>query len=349
MISLVVVSYRSGPAAVEAIRTFREAASEEVEVVVVVNSGDEKEAALLHASADRVILAERNLGYAGGLNRGAGAASGDVLFLSNPDLVFRAGSVAPLAAAARESFAGAGPAFFLDEEGTLHLPPFEEPSLRALVRRVLASDPEKADALFRRDARRSVRNALAVEREETVPATALSGGLVAVTRETLGRVGPFDEGFPLYFEENDWQRRLRVLGGRLRRIGASRVTHPFGQSARTEPRSPEWFSLSERRYFTLHFGRAGGETLDAALAAEANREGRALPAIEDGVLRWEPVPGRVAVAVSPNRSFRPHALALLFAGCRAWRGAGGRLAGWHARAFEAETGRVLVEGALPTS
>src|SRR5258706_6276946 len=148
MISLVVVSYRSGLAAIEAIRTFRDAASEEVEVVVVVNSGDGEEAALLRASADRVILAERNLGYAGGLNRGASAASGDVLVLSNPDLAFRSRSVAPLAASAREGFVAAGPAFFLDEEETLHLPPFEEPSLRSLTRRVLACDPSKPDAPF---------------------------------------------------------------------------------------------------------------------------------------------------------------------------------------------------------
>ncbi|HEV8267795.1 MAG TPA: glycosyltransferase family 2 protein [Thermoanaerobaculia bacterium] len=350
MISLVVVSYRSGPAAIEAIRTFRDAASEEAEVVVVVNSGDEDEAALLRASADRVILAERNLGYAGGLNRGAGAAAGDLLLLSNPDLVFRAGSVAPLAASAREGFIAAGPAFFLDEAETLHLPPFEEPSLRALTRRVLACDPSKADALFGRDARRSVRNVLAMERDEIVPATALSGGLVAVTRETLRRVGPFDEGFPLYFEENDWQRRLRVLGGRLRRVGASRVIHSFGQSTRTEPRASEWFARSERRFYTLHFGRAGAEALDLALAAEEKETRAELPSLEKGVFHVDsPVTGRVAVAASPNRSFRPHALALLPEGSREWHGASGRIAGWHARAFDAKTGRILLEGTLPTS
>src|SRR5438477_11232892 len=117
MISAVVVSYRSGPVALEAIRTFREASpAEPVEVVVVVNSGDEAEAALLRGAADQVIVSERNLGFAGGLNRGLDEASGDVVFLSNPDLLFRPGSVAPLASAAREGFVAAGPAFFLDEE-----------------------------------------------------------------------------------------------------------------------------------------------------------------------------------------------------------------------------------------
>jgi len=43
------------------------------------------------------------------------------------------------------------------------------------------------------------------------------------------------------------------------------------------------------------------------------------------------------------------ALALLPEGSGEWRGAGGRIAGWHVRAFEAKTGRVLLEGTLPTS
>jgi GT2 family glycosyltransferase len=347
LISAVVVSYRSAGLAARAIESLSADAAASglaLETIAVVNSGDEEEALSLERSADRVVDPGRNLGFAGGLNAGIAASRGEILVLSNPDIAVRAGTLAALLEAASGGFVAAGPALFLDEGEALHLPPAEEPHPFELARRSLAGAP----AVFRRRLARGLRAAREAARGETRDASALSGALVAVTRRTLERVGPFDEAYALYFEENDWQRRLRKAGGRLLRVGAARVLHRYNQSARLEPRAAAWFAASERRYFTTHFGARGAAALDA-LTSGAPAQPRPPPApLADGVLRFD-APA-AAIALSPLVDFSSFALAPRVPG-GSWRppedvvrGFGG--ATWYARAVDVATGRVLSEGAL---
>ncbi len=351
LISAVFVSYRSAGLAARALESVRRDAAEAnlaLETIAVVNSGDPEESRALASSADRVVFPGRNLGFAGGLNAGIEVARGEILVLANPDVVVRAGALAALAAEARSGLGAAGPALFLDDAETLHLPPAEEPHPFELARRRL--DGAGAAAAFRRRFRRARGAAEAEERNETRPATALSGAFVAVSRQTLERVGTFDEGYSLYFEENDWQRRLRMAGGRLVRVGAARVVHRYNQSARLEPRAAGWFAASERRYFESHFPGRGVRALEALAAGAPSRAaGAPVPApMGNGVISFD-APS-AAIALSPVPDFGGFALDLHAAG-GSWRppedvrrGFGG--ATWFVRAVEVESGRVLAEGTL---
>jgi hypothetical protein len=340
VISAVLVSYRSAALAARAFESLRADAARSglsLETIAVVNSDDAAEARALEGAADRVLVPGRNLGYAGGLNAGARAASGEILVLSNPDVLVRPGALAALAGAARDGLAAAGPALFLDEGETIQMPPAEEPHPFALARRRLAGTP----AAFRRGLRRAAVAAEAVARGETRPVEALSGALVAVSRATVERVGPFDEAYALYYEENDWQRRLRKMGGSLRRVGAARVVHAYNRSARLEPRAAAWFAESERRYFTRHFGARGAAALDA-LAAHAPLPRAAVAA--GNALR---LPRPAAVALSPLADFSSFAF-VPRAAAGAWRppedvvsGFGG--APWYARAVDPATFEILGE------
>jgi N-acetylglucosaminyl-diphospho-decaprenol L-rhamnosyltransferase len=350
VISLVLVSYRSAGLARIAIESFRRearAAGELTEVVAVENSGD---AAALAGVADRTLDPGRNLGFAGGLNAGLAVARGEILFLANPDLVFAPGSVAALASAARKAgdTGAAGPAFFVDDAMTIHLPPAEEPHPFDLVRRRFSMDPATSEHPFRRRLRRVLRAVRETERGETAKAEALSGALVVTTRRTLDRVGPFDEGYALYYEENDWQRRLRAAGGTLLRVGASRVVHRYARSTRQEPRAAAWFAESERRYFTAHFGGRGVAGLDALAAAPPWRK-PAPPPLGTGALEWE-ARGAAGVALSPLPWFSPVAWVPLPAGTGSWRPPSGFVEGLggpcYARAVDPATAEVLSEGAF---
>ncbi|MEO8056403.1 MAG: hypothetical protein ABI768_14685, partial [Acidobacteriota bacterium] len=153
---------------------------------------------------------------------------------------------------------------------------------------------------------------------------------------------PFDEAYALYYEENDWQRRLRKIGGGLRCVGAARVVHAYNRSARLEPRAAAWFAESERRYFTAHFGARGSAALDA-LAAHAPPP-RA-PAPRDGGALHLSFPAWVAL--SPLADFSSFAF-VPRAGAGAWRppedvvaGFGG--AAWYARAVDPVTFEILGE------
>jgi N-acetylglucosaminyl-diphospho-decaprenol L-rhamnosyltransferase len=352
MISAVVVSYRSAPLAAQAISALRDDAARSnlsLEAVAVVNSGDREEVRALSGAADVTIDAGENLGYAGGLNRGLRAARGDVFFLMNPDITVRPGAVGALAEAVRFSpLTMAGPATFLDEEASLLVPIFDEPSPLDLARRRLLLDPRGAERVFARRLPRVLRAFESVSRRETFTVTALPGAMMVASRETLERVGPFDEGYRLYFEENDWQRRLRLEGGRLLVVGAARAVHPYGRTTRGEPRAARWFAESERRYFTKHFPARGAAALEALTRSASNlNPWPKLPVL--GALSWE---GEAAgVAVSPLRSFSVFAWAAVPAGTRTWRPPAGfremlEGATWYARAVERSAARTLAEVTL---
>jgi len=352
MISAVVVSYRSAALAARAIYALRvDAAYSRVplEAVAVVNSQDPDEVRALSRLADVAIDAGENLGYAGGLNRGIREARGDVLFLMNPDVTVRPGAVAALAeAVCRAPLTMAGPATFLDEDESLLIPLFDEPSPLDLARRRLLLDPRGADRVFARRLPRVRRAFEAVSRRETFTVSALSGAMMAVSRETLERIGPFDERYRLYFEENDWQRRLRRGGGRLLLVGGARAVHPYGRTTQGEPQAARWFAESERLYFTENFPVRGAAALDALTRSSSNLNPWPKLAVR-GALSWD---GEAAgVAVSPLRSFGVFGWARVHAGTRFWSPPAGfreLLEGttWHARAVADGDSRVLAEVTL---
>ncbi len=261
MISVVVVSYRSAPLTARAIALLREDAAkagELLEAVAVVNSQDPQEVRAVSEVADVTIDPGRNLGYAAGLNQGIAAARGDVLFLMNPDVSVLPGAVAALAECVRSGpLLLAGPKTYLDPEATILIPPFEEPGPLDLARRRLALEPAGARRVFARRLRRTLHAAPALWRRETLEVSAIPGALMAVSRRTIEAVGPFDEGYRLYYEENDWQRRLRRAGGNLFLVGAARAIHPYGRTTGGEPRATAWFGESERRYLHDALRRPG--------------------------------------------------------------------------------------------
>jgi N-acetylglucosaminyl-diphospho-decaprenol L-rhamnosyltransferase len=352
MISAVVVSYRSGHLARRAIAALREDAARGglgLEAVAVVNSGDADEVRAVESVADVTIDPGANLGYAGGLNHGIAAARGDVLLLMNPDVTVRPGAVATLVAAVRSTpLTMAGPATYLDEEESVLIPIFDEPTPLDLARRRLLLDPRGADRVFARRLPRVLRAVESVSRRETFTVSALSGGMMAVERATLERVGGFDERYRLYFEENDWQRRLRLSGGRLLLVGAARALHPYGRTTRGDPRADRWFAESERRYFTEHFPARGAAALDALTRSASNlRPWPKLPVSE--TLSWEGA--AVGVAVSPLRTFGVFAWAGVSRAARDWHPPAGfremlEGATWYARAVEGGTGATLAEVTL---
>ncbi len=79
--------------------------------------------------------------------------------------------------------------------------------------------------------------------------------MLAIGRAALERVGPFDESFQLYFEENDWLRRLRRSGLRALYVPDAEAVHLFNQSAAHEPAAAQWFAESRALFERRHYGR----------------------------------------------------------------------------------------------
>ena len=120
-IAAVVVNYNAGSVLAECVASLLGAG---IENLVVVDNGStddslgELAARLSHV---RVVHTGRNLGYGGGVNRGAGEVGGQLILVCNPDLVVQPGAVTAMADRLQkdQSLGLVGPAL-IARDGTLH-------------------------------------------------------------------------------------------------------------------------------------------------------------------------------------------------------------------------------------
>lgn len=229
MISLLVVNFRSEALAANAVRSAREAVSSPLQVVVVDNSCDAREADALRGIADTLIVSETNRGYAGGINEGRLACDGEVLVISNPDVVFAPGSIELLGEAVDRRTAVAGPALFWDGAHRWHLPPGDLLTAPQKIDQILAG--RSSEWRVQRDRRRFHRRVAFWSLDRTTHVPMLSGAVMAVRAADFDDLGGFDERFPLYFEETDFCRRVTERRKRIAYVPAARCRHLFNQSA----------------------------------------------------------------------------------------------------------------------
>jgi GT2 family glycosyltransferase len=244
LISLLIVNYRSAALAIEAIRTARGATSSPLEIIVVDNSCDASESDALRPHADRVIASATNRGYAGAINDGRRACSGEVIVVSNPDVRFDAGSIDALAAALTGDMVVAGPALFWDDGFTWILPPSELHTAREKFGEVLASRSRAYAAS--RDRRRIEQRIAFWSSAEMRNVEAISGAVMAIRATAFDELGGFDERFALYFEETDFLRRAGK--GRIAYVPSARCRHLYNQSAAQSSEAAASYAQSEMRY-----------------------------------------------------------------------------------------------------
>jgi GT2 family glycosyltransferase len=188
------------------------------------------------------------------------------------------------------------------------------------------------------------------------------GANLAIRRAALERIGPFDPGLGGAGDEEDWQRRLRAAGGRVRYVAAAGVDHRrAGADARLRSLSRAAFARGRaaRRYDAFRGAApplaAELRTLAGCVWHIARRRcaiGIVLTALTAGRLReaLDPAPVPIAAGTPDYASGRSGTLSRRTAAAGAVRDAAGSLAGlprrvalWRA-ARHAPSRRVLVLG-----
>lgn len=356
--SAIVVNFRSAPLARDTCRALADEARRaaiELETLVVDNSGTDEDRAILdRLDGVRVLRSGSNRGYAGGLNDGAAAARGDRFLFLNPDLDLRPGFLAPLLAEAdRPGVGAAGPRFVWDAAGTFRLPPLEIPSLVAEIAKIAARRRGREGELLRRYWQRIARPAWEATQPIDVPG--LVGAALAVSRGAFDRIGPFDERFPLYFEDTDFGLRLRRAGFVARLVPGSIVRHLAGESARRDPaEAGRRFAVSEAEFFAKHWNGAARALRRAAGRLLPPRAAHLPPAVETSVadappeFRWAGT-GPFLVEISPLAEMIPTAAAhvaeprFLFPSAAFAELPAGR---WHVRVTDLATKWVILRRAF---
>ena len=85
----------------------------------------------------------------------------------------------------------------------------------------------------------------------------VSGAGMIIRREVLEQIGPFDEGFFLYFEEVDFCRRAKAAGWEVWYAPPSTILHVEGASTgitKVGRRRPAYWFASRRRFFVKAYG-----------------------------------------------------------------------------------------------
>jgi len=248
-LAVIWVHYWSGPQiheSIEAVAADLERWDGGAELVVVDNGGLDRV-----RPGVTVVETGRNTGYAGGINRGVKATTAPFIVAMNPDVLVRPGCLGALSSGLRR-FPIVAPRLCLDRGCLLQLP-LTEPRdfvsvLIAELGRHCRSWTPVARMRWRRHARRQWTSA-----RPLFPSHDLSGAMLAFTRAAYETAGPWDEGFPLYFEETDWLRRSARLGLEAAVVNAAEAVHLYAGSTRHSPYAEHWFRHSAARYEKRHY------------------------------------------------------------------------------------------------
>lgn len=253
-LSVVIVNWNTREllrACLASLRTALAASPLTVEVVVVDNASKDGSAAMVAAEFPeaRLFGNDTNLNYAGGNNQGIAAAAGEFILLLNPDTEVPVGALDALVALLREQpEAGAAAPALVFPDGRLQdsVRGFPTPSalageLTGLARLL----PHSRWAGYREQQ-------LPSDRPSSVDQPMASAFLVR--RKALDEVGPFDERFPLFFNDVDLCFRLKLAGWDILYDPRVRVVHVGGASTRqVRPEAIRRSHEGLRRFYAKHY------------------------------------------------------------------------------------------------
>lgn len=267
LVSVIVVSWNVRDLLRACLRSvLRAEASPPPEVIVVDSASSDGSAAMVRSEFPqiRLIACETNVGFSAGNNLGMRAARGDLFLILNPDTEAAPDALSILADyfCAHPDVGAAGPRL-RNPDGTVQSSRRRFPTLATAL---LESTPLQPH--FARQ--RALARYYVADRPDDIEQDVdwLTGACLMVRRSVAAQAGGFDEGYFMYSEELDWQKRIRDAGWRIVYLPRAEVVHHEGKSSeQVIPQRHIRFQRSKIRYFTKHHGRAAGATVHAFLFA----------------------------------------------------------------------------------
>lgn len=176
-----------------------------------------------------ILTSERNLGFAGGVNRARIAARGPFLFLLNPDCELAPRSVHTLLEyLGKHPEVAAAVPLLLDEGGA----PQREFQLRRLPTLVsLVMENLLLDKIFPENRVSSSYRYKDLDISRPQPVEQPAAAAMVIRSEVAWSIGDLDEQFaPAWFEDVDYCRRLRGAGAQIHLVPEATAVHHRGSS-----------------------------------------------------------------------------------------------------------------------
>lgn len=248
-ISVVMVSYMTGPALMESIRAVQR--DPDIDELIIVDNGNapaDRPRLFEVASRSgnvRILQGHGNVGFARGCNYGAALAGGNYLFFLNPDAIIEPGAARKLANAGDATqtpwLAGG---MLLNSSG-------QEQRGARRGKLTPASAFASFTPLHRLPGVRSIHRDHEPLPDGPVPMPTVSGASLLMDRASFDRVGGFDEGYFLHVEDIALCRSVREAGGEVIFVPDARAMH-YGSTSNVTRWRVEWHKLKGfLRYFWM--------------------------------------------------------------------------------------------------
>jgi N-acetylglucosaminyl-diphospho-decaprenol L-rhamnosyltransferase len=230
-ITAIVVAFDSAHALPDCLGALAEAG---VPTIVVDNASEDASARIAEDYGARVIRNRRNEGYGRANNIGAREADSEFLLIVNPDVTIDPGTVAALLDAARRY-----------PECGFFAPKIVEPSGRIFF---------QARSLLAPYLKNPKGTLVLPEGEACVPFA--SGACFLVKRDLFLRLGGFDERIFLFYEDDDFCRRVAEASPSLIFVPDAVVHHGRGRSSAPKPGrvfKSRWHQAWSRAYVSRKY------------------------------------------------------------------------------------------------
>jgi GT2 family glycosyltransferase len=238
------------------------------QVIVVDNASSDGSAEMVRAQFPHVVLLanRENRGFTGGNNDGLKLISGQMILFLNPDTLVDEQALPLLVdyLEAHPSVGVVGPQLRYSD-GSLQSSRRRFPTLAMALMESTPLAWHWPASLNPWARHYHVEDRPA---DQTQEVDWLVGAALLTRREVLDGVGAFDEGYFMYSEELDWQRRVRQAGWKIVYLPAASITHYEGRSSDQVAAARHIrFNRSKVRYFAKHHSENAAGFLRLALLA----------------------------------------------------------------------------------
>jgi GT2 family glycosyltransferase len=176
----------------------------------------------------RIVSNPANIGFAAALNQGVKTATGEVLLVLNPDVIITAGSLSKLADTLSKDEVGAATGMLVGLDGSpaLGFNVRRFPTLARMLAEVLL-----LNRLWKGNPINRQYRCLDLDYGSPQEIEQPAGACLVVKRDVWESLGGFDEAFyPVWFEDVDFCRRLRLHGWKTIYYPAAVFIHSGGHS-----------------------------------------------------------------------------------------------------------------------
>ncbi len=234
LVSIISINYNSLDDTLEFLASLKEITYPSVEVIIVDNASriNPKEKVLASYPDTKVIVSEKNLGFAGGNNLGIAEAKGKYVLFLNNDTLLPPSFLQPLVEF-MESTPDAGMAS----------PKVVFPDIKTIqyagAKRVSAyTGRGERIGLFQTD----------IGQYDKIYKTDLGhGAALIVPRKVIDEVGPMPELYFLYYEEHEWCEKVKSKGYNMYYVGTSMVVHKESVSVGGEESYTKVYFINRNR------------------------------------------------------------------------------------------------------